>query len=283
MKKITVNANAKINLFLEVNERLSNGYHDLQSIMQAVSLCDVLHIEVDESGDFKLDCPKIECDLKDNLIYKAAMAFYSHSGIPFTGLDVKVEKNIPACAGLAGGSTDAAAILKGLNVLYDTPFSNAELRNIGKTIGADVPFCIMGGTAVAKGIGEILTPVSGIPDCYIVISIGNSGVSTKWAFEQLDSIENRAISSVESITASIEKSSLGDICRDLYNVFESVSPYDTEIKDIMKNCGALGTLMSGSGPSVFSVFDNKQLAENTVNALNEKGYSAFLCTPQNNI
>lgn len=278
MKKITVNANAKINLFLEVNERLPNGYHDLQSIMHSVSLCDVLHIEINESGRFDLDCPKIECDYKDNLIYKASMAFYLHSGHTFTGMDVKVEKNIPACAGLAGGSTDAAAILKGLNILYNKPFSDNELRNIGKTIGADVPFCISGGTAVAKGVGEILKPISDLPDCFIVIAIGNSGVSTKWAFEQIDKLENRNIRSVDAIASKIENSELGEICKEFYNVFEWVSPYDTDIKDIMLSNGALGALMSGSGPSVFAVYDEKRLAENAVQELLQKGYSAFLCT-----
>ncbi len=283
MKKITVIANAKINLFLEVNERLPDGYHDLQSIMQAVSLHDVLEIEVNESSDFVLDCPKIDCDYKDNLIYKAAMAFYSHSSIPFTGMNVKVEKNIPAAAGLAGGSSDAAAVLKGLNALYDNRFSDIELRRIGKTIGADVPFCIMGGTALAKGVGEVLTPISDMPDCFIVIAIGDSGVSTKWAFEQIDGLQDRKIRSVDTIVKTMAAQSIADICGELYNIFETVSPYDTAIKDIMRKNGAVGTLMSGSGPSVFAVYDEKQLAEKAVGELLENGYSAFLCQPKKNI
>lgn len=283
MNRITLNANAKINLFLEVNERLPDGYHDLQSIMQSVSLHDVLYIEVNESGKFLLDCPKIYCDYKDNLIYKAAMAFYMHSGIVFTGMNVKVEKNIPASAGLAGGSTDAAAILKGLNTLYDKPFSDVELRSIGKTIGADVPFCIMGGTAIAGGVGEVLTPIIDLPECFIVISIGDCGVSTKWAFEQIDRLQKRKIHSIDSIKKAMAERSLRDICRGFYNIFETVSPYETKIKDIMLENGALGALMSGSGPSVFAVYDKKELADNAVGSLLKNGYSAFLCQPQNNM
>lgn len=283
MKKITLNANAKINLFLEVTERLPNGYHDLQSIMQSVSLHDVLHIEVNESGEFSLDCPKIDCDYKDNLIYKSAMAFYSHSGRTFTGMKVKVEKNIPACAGLAGGSADAAAVLKGLNTIYDKQFSNVELCSIGKTIGADVPFCIMGGTMLARGVGEVLTPVADLPDCFIVISIGDDGVSTKWAFEQIDGLENRNVRSVDSILQAISSRSLCNICGEFYNVFETVSPYETRIKDIMIENGAVGALMSGSGPSVFAIYDKKELADKAAGSLTKNGYSAFLCQPQKNI
>lgn len=283
MKKITVNAYAKINLFLEVNGRLPDGYHDLQSIMQTVSLCDILHFEINNSNTFTLDCPKIDCDCKDNLIYKAAMEFFRACGIPFTGMNVKVEKNIPSCAGLAGGSSDASATLKALNILYGNPFSDTELRNIGKNIGADVPFCIFGGTALAQGIGEVLSPVESIPDCFIVIAIGNEGISTKWAFEQLDRQTDRTVKSADAIICAIKEGSLSSISEELYNVFENVSPYEKSIKNIMLKNGSLGALMSGSGPSVFGLYDSEEQAKTTVDTLIHKGYFAFLCKPQKNI
>ncbi len=283
MKQITVKAYAKINLFLEVKERLPNGYHDLESIMQSVSLCDVLHFEINDSNTFTLDCPKIDCDYKSNLIYKAAMEFFRVSGIPFAGMDVKVEKNIPSCAGLAGGSSDAAATLKALNSLYKMPFSDLELRNIGRNIGADVPFCLLGATALAKGIGEVLLPIESMPNCFIVIAIGNDGVSTKWAFEQLDGQTNRVIRTTEAIISAIKANSLSSVCREFYNVFESVSPYEKAIKEIMLKNGSLGALMSGSGPSVFGIYTDESNAKATVKALTDEGYFAFLCVQQKNI
>lgn len=283
MKTKVVNAYAKINLFLEVTGKLSNGYHDIQSVMQSVSLCDTLHIELNNSGIFSLECPKLTCETKDNLIFKAATEFFSASDIRFSGISVSVEKNIPVCAGLAGGSSDAAAILCGLNELYGVPFSSEELRVIGKKIGADVPFCLLGGTAMASGIGEKLTPLQKLPKCFIVIAKGDKGINTKWAFEHLDTIENRSVKHTDGIISAIASGVLSDICEEFYNVFEVVSPFDDDIKKTMMSNGALGSLMSGSGPSVFGVFNDEGNAEKATRMLKNKGYSSFLCVPENKI
>lgn len=282
MDSIVINAFAKINLFLEVNEKLPDGYHDLQSIMQSVSLHDRIKFVKRSDGKFTLNCPGLDTDIKDNLIYKAAERFFEGSGIEFSGIDITVEKNIPICAGLAGGSTDAAATLKALNTLYGEPFSIDELMKIGRKIGADVPFCIMGGTALAEGIGEKLTRVNNMPNCHILIAIGDTGVSTKWAFEELDKKQKRKTAHPNNIINKLNIGDLKGICDELYNVFETVSPFDGEIKNIMELYSPSGVLMSGSGPSVFSVFNDEENAKKAKTHLLERGYRAFICTPVNN-
>ena len=281
MDTLKINAYAKINLFLEVKERLPNGYHDLQSIMQSVGLCDVLEFRKTSCEGIHIDCPKIEGPCENNLIYKAAKCFFDKIEMPLSGVEIKVDKQIPIGAGLAGGSTDAAAALKALNTLYGEPFSTEELMAIGKTVGADVPFCICGGPAIAEGIGEKLTQINKLPDCYIVIAIGDTSVSTKWAFEELDKKEKRNIRSAENIISALKKGDLKDISDEFYNVFETVSPFDETIKKIMKSYSPFGVLMSGSGPSVFSVYKNEENAKKARSELISKGYRAFLCTPVN--
>ncbi len=281
MDTVKINAYAKINLFLEVKERLPNGYHDLQSIMQSVGLCDVLEFRKTTHGGIYIDCPQIDGPCENNLIYKAAKCFFDKAQIPLSGIEIKVDKQIPIGAGLAGGSTDAAATLKALNLLYGVPFSTEQLMIMGKPIGADVPFCICGGTALAEGIGEKLTPINKMPDCYIVIAIGDTSVSTKWAFEELDKKQNRNIVSVKNIVSALETGALEKISNEFYNVFETVSPYDENIKKIMYAFSPLGVLMSGSGPSVFSVYAEEENAKKATDELVSKGYRAFFCTPVN--
>ena len=163
--RISIAAHAKINLTLDVVGKLPNGYHELCMVMQSVSLHDMLSLETGTDAGIALRCnvKEIPCD-EHNLVYKAIRAFYEASGIPESGVSVAIEKRIPVMAGLAGGSTDAAAVIRALDFVHNTRFSEAELQKIGLTVGADVPFCISGGTMLARGVGEVLSPLSPMPD-----------------------------------------------------------------------------------------------------------------------
>ncbi len=280
MKSVSIAAPAKINLFLEVIERLPDGYHLLNSIMQSVDLCDNVVIALNESGEFTVKCPDFIGKHEDNLAIKAAKAFYSESeNVKFSGVHIEIEKNIPMCAGMAGGSADAAAVLNGLNRLHDYVYSEKQLCKMGKKIGADVPYCIINRTSLAEGIGEILTPVIPLPDCFIVVAIGQERVYTKWAFEELDKKQNRTVRNISRSLDALQSGDLRKIGEELYNVFQTVSPHSEEIKKIMAKYDACGILMSGSGPSVFALYDSESKAEAACSSLKENGFSSYLCHP----
>ena len=274
---ITVNAYAKINLFLEVKEKLDDGYHLLESVMQSVTLHDTIKISRSDKG-VTLDCGRSPLSLTDNIIIKAANAFFARSGIK-GGADIKLIKRIPIESGLGGGSADAAATLEALNLIYGKPVNEAEMYTVAKSIGADVPFCLKKGLCLAGGIGEILTDIGKLPDCSILISVGGSTVSTKKAFEELDLIENREFSDSKSIITAVENKDLAAISGSLYNCFENINAHDSKIKDIMKECGASGASLSGSGPSVFGIFDNENAVNRAEKKLKELGYKAYICRP----
>ena len=179
---IRLEAKAKINLFLEITGRLPNGYHTISTVMHEIGLCDYVSVEKTDSGSITLtsDCDTMPLDER-NIAYRCAALFFEKAGIENKGINIHIEKNIPMEAGLAGGSTDGAAVLKALNEMYNTPFSIAELCTMGAKVGADIPFCIMGGSVLCEGIGEIMTPIATLPSCHILIVKGKEGVSTKWA------------------------------------------------------------------------------------------------------
>jgi 4-diphosphocytidyl-2-C-methyl-D-erythritol kinase len=278
MDSIIVTAPAKINLFLEVHGRKEDGYHNIESIMQTVSLCDTLIAERTDSG-ITLNCTELKLPRdSDNLIIKAANAFFEKTGIT-GGAAFKLTKLIPVAAGLGGGSTNAAAVLFALNNLYETGLTTEQLSDIGFGIGADVPFCLRRGTCYVSGVGEKLEICPGIPDCFIVIAIGKGRISTRWAFHRIDDITDRRIADIGSMRSAINKHSIEEISACLYNVFERVSPHETNIKSVMKEKGTLGTAMSGSGPAVFGIFDESGKAEAAHEALNAAGYISFVCRP----
>lgn len=278
---------AKINLFLDVLDKRPDGYHNIKSVMQSISLHDKISLEVDNCIDnriaIKCDNPKILCD-SSNLIYKAWERFCSATGIKNKKCTFVVEKNIPVSAGLAGGSSDCACALKLLNEAFAFPLSNKQLLDLGSKIGADVAFCLKGGTCICEGIGEKLTPIKGISDVYMVCAIGDASVSTPVAFSLLDAkygTDCKESRDISNIVNALEGQVLNFVAMFLYNKFESViSPlYDEidEIKSIMDSNGAIGTLMSGSGPSVFGIFNSRKCQEDAFSALKNRGISAFLC------
>lgn len=285
-------ANAKINLFLSVGDKRQDGYHDLVSAMQTVSLCDTLTIgylpseftrirlEISGADGLPADCR--------NLAYRAVEAFFQKTGRRGE-VEIKLTKRIPMAAGLGGGSADAAAVLRGLNKLCGSPLSTDELCALGATLGADVPFCIVGGCALAEGIGERLMQLSTLPqDIVLVVACGGEGVSTKEAYGKID--EKRETGEVafrapapEAFSKALAAGCINDLTPYFFNDFEDVieplRPTVSEIKNLMKDSGASFAMMSGSGPSVFGIFPDPQAGDMACKELEKRGIASFLCHP----
>ena len=273
-------ANAKINLSLDVTGVRENGYHDVRMIMQSIELCDYLDIEVNNSGRIELTCsnPEIECD-KSNLIYKAADKLINKAVDEEiidknTGVTISLQKNIPIAAGLAGGSTDAAATLVGLNEELGFGYSSSELRGLGVTLGADIPFCIEGGTYLSEGIGEVLSKLKDAPDCFIVLVKPDINVSTKFVYDNLILNEETVHPDVDAMLDAIETGSIKRVADCLDNLLATVTekeyPIIVDIKNILKENGALNAIMSGSGPTVFGLFDDEEKAKEALSILGSK-------------
>ena len=283
---ITLNAYAKINLSLDVVGRLANGYHEVRMIMQTVGIHDSLTFEKTE-GEIVLSSDAGELPLgEDNLIYKAARLVKETHGIS-GGVKVHLEKRIPVAAGMAGGSTDAAATLKAMNLLYDLRLSEEDLCGLGVKLGADVPYCIMGGTALSEGIGEVLTKLAPMPECVLLVVKPDINVSTKEVYQALDSQSVPWHPDVDGMRQAIEEGRLEGIYSRLGNVLETVTvakhPIVSEIKQEMLGNGALASLMSGSGPSVFGIFDDEEKAREAGESIEQKGLSkqVFVTGPVN--
>ncbi len=276
-ESVTEKAYAKINLYLDVVGRREDGYHNIESVMQTVSLYDTVRVSLTEEEGISMTCTDggLLCDEK-NLCIKAARAFVAASGVK-SGIFIELEKRIPMQAGLGGGSADAAAVLRALNSLFDDFFTAEELRNIAKRIGADVPFCIVGGTCLAEGIGEILTPLRSVEGLHIVITMGEGASSTPEAYKAIDSKPAAKKASIKAILRAIDALDLPCIISGLYNRFEDVIGGIDEAKSILKKSGAQGVLMSGSGTAVFGVFADKEQAKNASLLLKKARKEAFLC------
>lgn len=284
MDKVMVRAYAKINLSLDVLGRLPNGYHEVKMVMQTVSLYDSVFLTKKEFGiELGSTLSFLPCNA-DNLAYAAAEAFFRECGIE-GGVNIFLEKHIPVGAGLAGGSSDASAVLRGLNRLYGTRLSSRRLCEIGKTLGADVPYCILGGTRLAEGIGEILSPVPKIPRCFVLLIKPQFSISTAWAYSNIDSCENIVHPDTEGLISALRRGNIEGVCRCLGNVLEDVSitryPILSEIKSDLVSLGALGALMSGSGPTVFGIFTDEAAALAAKENLRAKYKTAYLCRTVN--
>lgn len=280
-KEMTVKANAKINLILDITGTLKNGYHSIYTIMQSVDLYDTVTVSLNETGNIKLLCDKpIQCDER-NTAYKAAQIFFNKTGIK-NGADIKIEKRIPVSAGLAGGSADAAAVLAVLNKLTGKNLSAAELCGIGAEIGADVPFCLVGGTALCQDIGSVISVLPDLPSCFIVLAKPPQGVSTKQAYREYDAAPWIRRPKNELMLNAVVRQDLSDIASYCANVFEQVIdiPKRVDIKYIMSERGALASCMSGSGSTVFGIFHNKDDAEKCGFLLKLIVPDIFITTPQ---
>ncbi|MDU5081364.1 4-(cytidine 5'-diphospho)-2-C-methyl-D-erythritol kinase [uncultured Tissierella sp.] len=272
MKEIVLESYGKINLGLDVLYKREDGYHEINTIMQQISLSDTLIMrEIKE--DIELDCNNKELPLDStNLVYRAWKKMQEKTGIN-KGIQINIHKKIPIAAGLAGGSANAAAVLKGLNQLWGLNLSEEELREIGIEIGADVPYCIMGGTALAEGIGERLTKIKSFKDKDILLVNPGIGVSTTEVYGNLR-LNKELRMDVQKIISSIERDDIKSVADNITNVMEEVvmekNPIISEIKKDMVSYGALGALMSGSGPTVFGLFDDMDKLKFCKKILTEK-------------
>ena len=265
MDKITIKAPAKINLGLDVLRKREDGYHEVHMIMQTVALFDELTFEKTEKQGITLatNHETIETDER-NLIVKAAKLFLEYFSIE-QGLNIYLKKQIPVAAGMAGGSTDAAATLLAMAQLLEVQTDKETLCKLGVKIGADVPYCILQGTALSQGIGEILTPLKPAPDCFVLLIKPPIEVSTKFVYENLKVQELKSHPDMEGIQRAIEAGDLYGMCKRLENVLESVTipahPIIQEIKELALQQGAISALMSGSGPTVFAIFEEEMQAK----------------------
>ena len=284
MDDYRIKAYAKINLGLDVTGRRPDGYHEVKMIMQSVGLCDELILEKTERGiTVTTDSDKLPPQ-EDNLVYRAAKLMFDTFHIP-GGVHIHLQKVIPIAAGLAGGSTDAAATMKGINRLFDLELPLSRLMELGVAIGADVPYCVLGGTALAEGIGEKLTPLVPSPDFYIVLAKPDISVSTKYVYENLDLSAVKKHPDIPGMTRAIENGSLQGVLDRLGNVLETVTipafPVIDSIKRRMRELNAVSSLMSGSGPTVFGIFLSERQAEFARGQIYDEGLASqvFLTTP----
>ena len=275
MEKISINAMAKINLGLDVLRRRENGYHDVKMIMQTVNIYDTLDfVKLQESKIVvKTDAMELPTD-ENNLIYKAAKLLFDKCGVT-EGVEITLTKRIPIAAGMAGGSTDAAAALVGINQLFDLGLTMEELKEIGVKIGADVPYCIEGGTALSEGIGEILTKLPDAPECFVVVAKPEISVSTKYVYENLHANELKYHPDIDGMVEAIREGNLDGVCKRMENVLETVTenkyPVISQLKKLLKDAGAENSLMSGSGPTVFAIFKEEKTANTALEAVVNSG------------
>lgn len=280
MDTIQLKAMGKINLGLDVVRRREDGYHEVRMIMQTVNVYDKL--ELTKRQDFnitvKTNLSFLPTD-KNNLVYKAAQLLMNEFP-SITGVDISLKKNIPVAAGMAGGSTDAAAVLVGMNEMFELGLSQEDLMKRGVKIGADVPYCIMGGTALAEGIGEKLTRLPAAPQCHVLLAKPPVSVSTKYVYENLhaNDLKPEQHPDIDGQIRAIEQGDLYAMSDIMGNVLETVTipacPVIADIKAFMKEHGAINSMMSGSGPTVFGLYDDEEIAKEAYWALKETNMAA---------
>lgn len=289
MNQIRLKALAKINLGLDVLRRKEDGYHEVKMIMQTIHLHDQIHIRKIDEEEIKIRTNLFYLpNNENNLAYKAAKILMDEFQLP-GGVSIYLKKVIPVAAGMAGGSSDAAAVLFGMNKIFGLKLSMQELMDRGVKLGADVPYCIMRGTALAEGIGEKLTPLAPMPDCHILIAKPPISVSTKFVYENLhaNDLKPEDHPPVDSQLEALAEGNLEKLVANMGNVLERVTvpeyPVINELKSIMVECGALGAMMSGSGPTVFGIFTDDRAARAAYRKIEQSGLSKqiYLTRPYN--
>ncbi len=279
--KIKENAYAKINLSIDIVSRMENGYHNMRMVMQSVRLHDEITIlcQPGQGINVGTDLKYLPNDDR-NIAARAAAVFFEHTGITGYQTDIDVKKHIPVCAGLGGGSTDGAAVLRALNTLFETNMDRRALERLAERVGSDVPFCIAGGTALAEGRGEILTDLEPIPDCHIVICKPAFAISTPELFSKINCERIHLRPDTNGLVDALNKQNLSAVARRMYNVFEDVLPKGTtavgEIKQRLLDHDALGAVMTGTGSAVFGLFLDSSAANYTYNDLKSTYQESFL-------
>lgn len=275
MDKMELKALGKINLGLDVLGRRENGYHDVRMVMQTLYLYDQITIEKTEKPGIELSTNLFYLPVNENnLAYRAADLLMQEFGVE-EGVKITLEKHIPVAAGMAGGSSNAAAVLYGINRMFSLGLSQEELMERGVKLGADVPYCIMRGTVLAEGIGEILTPLPAMPRCTVLVAKPPISVSTKLVYEKLDAHEIENHPDIDGVLEGLERQDLKKIASSMGNVLERVTveeyPVIEEIKEMMKENGALNAMMSGSGPTAFGLYSDKRMAKEAAQKIKESG------------
>lgn len=273
MDRLELKALGKINLGLDVLGRRENGYHDVRMVMQTVYLYDRIIMKKSKTPGIRLETNLYYLPVNENnLAYQAAQMLMDEFHIE-EGVSIQLDKHIPVAAGMAGGSSNAAAVLFGMNRMFSLGLSQKELMERGVKLGADVPYCIMRGTVLAEGIGEILTPLSPMPKCYVLIAKPAISVSTKMVYEKLDSHEIEDHPDIDGILAGLKAGDLKKVAGSMGNVLERVTvaayPVIDQIKKMMIKEGALNAMMSGSGPTVFGIFEEKATARKAADAIRD--------------
>lgn len=277
-----IQARAKLNLTLDVLDKRSDGYHDMRMIMQSVELADTLDLAWNNTGELRVRTnlhflPNNE----KNLAAQAALRWWEATRKPRRGLDITISKRIPVCAGLAGGSSDAAAVLRALNEMESVPLPPEAVAEIGELVGSDVPYCVLGGAALAEGRGEILTPLPPLPRCWVVLCKPEFSISTPALFAKIDSVKLRRRPDTQGAVAALKAGDLSGVARRMYNVFEDALPERqrarvNDIKNALIQCGALGASMSGTGPTAFGLFDDEPTAREARERLLDFSKDVFL-------
>ena len=282
MAVMEVHAYAKLNLSLDVLEKRPDGYHEMKMVMQTVTLQDRISLETGTGAPLQMrsNLGFLPTD-EHNLAAAAALALCRETGSDPAGLSIRLDKRIPVCAGMAGGSADAAAVLRGLNELLGLNLPQQRLEEIGSLVGSDVPYCVGGGTALAKGRGEVLTPLPPLPNCHVVLCKPAFSVSTPELFKALDGCRIRRRPDTAGLIDALAAKDLPGVARRMYNVFEDVLPQRRyqeicSIKNTLIQHGALGASMSGTGPTVFGLFDQIDGAEHAYAALRQQYQETFL-------
>lgn len=278
---ILMQACAKINLSLDVTGKREDGYHTVKMIMQTIDLHDDVRVALTQTGQLTLSCNLSFLPVDaHNIAYQAAQLFYAKTGVRNPGTEIKIWKRIPVAAGLAGGSTNAAAVLRALNHLHQTALSIDTLCEYGLELGADVPYCLRGGTMLAEGIGEVLTPLQKLPHCYVVLARPPYSVSTKEVYAQMNGGKISLRPDTNGLLQAITQGNYDEICHRMYNVMEPITSgwhsEIQEIKDVLFSCGAQGAVMSGSGPTVFGLFDQYAHAEKAYRQLKAQYTESYL-------
>lgn len=280
--KISIKAAAKVNLMLDLTAVLENGYHSIYTVMQSIGLFDTITVKTTDSDKITLSCSdeSMPTDNK-NTAWKAAEFFFEHIGSETKGVNIHIDKNIPSQAGMAGGSADAAAVIVALDKLFNTNLREEELLSIGEKVGADVPFCILGGTRLCLNKGEVMAKLPDFNPCYMVIVKPDQGVSTKEAYSNYDSAQWIRHPDNEGFLFAATTKDFDTMCKKAANVFEQVVEVSdrVKIKSVMRNHNAKLAMMTGSGAAVFGVFVSKQDAENCKKDLADMFSSVFIAEP----
>ncbi len=280
LDKMIIKTHPKINISLDVLSKRPDGYHELRMIMQSLAIYDSVSIELTKNAEIEVGTSvKYLPNDKSNIAYKAAALFIEYFNIKNTGVKIFIEKNIPVAAGMAGGSCNAAGVLKALNKMTGINADDKTLMEIGVKIGADVPYCIYGKTALAEGIGEILTPIKQFPETTVCLAKPDMSVSTAEVFKSLDAKKITAHPDTKGIIDAIENGDIYAVSKRMYNVLETVTAKKhtiiNNLKSIMLDYGALGTIMTGSGPTVFGLFENEKQAQKATEEL--KKHVSYTC------